>query len=122
VLPGAIDVSVSLCFNPKKGSVRTHSLETMLSVGECHLIVDVLHSLLDSLKEANQSARALPAVNHVQSSTSTSPTPSFTDSPPLSSLLSPNAPNTSFLSPISPSSPFLEALSVSSTFCSGLLN
>ncbi|TFK43439.1 golgi-body localization protein domain-containing protein [Crucibulum laeve] len=135
--PGAIDLGVSVRFNPRAGFIDPHSIETTLSVGDCTIKVDLVNTLLGKLKPLTvQNITAVespPASPYPGSPLSTfsflSPQSSTFSSPALSmsqSLMPPHAisPTPSILgvdsakslSPNSlkaPSSPFLRALSAS---------
>lgn len=112
-LPGIVDASASLGFDPKRGTVDAHSLKTKLSMGDARVELDGLLSILESLKKFKQqsSNSEIPAPNSPASPSSPSSPLSYLSSPPESPPLSTKS---SFLfSPISPTSPFLSAISVS---------
>lgn len=115
-------------FNPREGTVDTHSLVTSLAIGHCLVQLDALNLLLSNLKHLQ-----LPKVNpEVDSFENAAPTPleapmsailtpatprlepllssSLGDSPPMSALLSLDT-HTPVL-PVSPASPLLQVLSV----------
>lgn len=85
-LPGALELSASVGFNPKAGSLEGHSLTTSLKMGELFLAADVIDTLLNSLR--------------TRSSTEKDSAPSYTDEPLPTSPLSPLSPYShSYLSP-----------------------
>ena len=141
---GAIDLSATLQFNPRAGTVEPHSFAMKLTTGHCSAKVDTLNALLKKLTP--DSTRGVPASTvptsvypsspYVDTPTSSFPfsssQPSSNSSSALPTSLTPNFSPTSTLpsqpplsstgqlfssKPLtSPTSPFLKALSVSGLF------
>lgn len=104
-LPGAIDFEASMGFNPREGTVDTHSLVTSLAIGHCFVQLDALKLLLSNLKQLYVS-QAEPEIDTFDITAVTSP------EPPMSALLTPTTPRSEFfLSPISDSSQMSTSLS-----------
>ena len=111
-------------FNPREGTVDTHSLVTALTIGHCFIQLDALKLLLSNLTQLGVSG-AEPEADQFETSAPTSPrrpmsalltpvtarpSPSLGDSPPFSALLSPDTHSPVLHTP--PASPLLQALSV----------
>lgn len=92
-------------FNPREGTVDTHSLVTSLAIGHCFVQLDALKLLLSNLKQLYVS-QAEPEIDTFDITAVTSP------EPPMSALLTPTTPRSEFfLSPISDSSQMSTSLS-----------
>ncbi|KAJ6628726.1 golgi-body localization protein domain-containing protein [Mycena sp. CBHHK59/15] len=115
-LPGVIDLTASLGFRPKRGSVDAHSIDTSLVMSDVHIELHAMIALMDSLKRSQQ-----PDHSDAPAPLPTSPSsPQFNNSTQLPTLPSPNTPSVMFFSPptsptspTSPRSPFFSAFSTS---------
>ena len=114
-------------FNPREGTIDTHSLVTALTIGHCFVQLDALKLLLSNLKQLRVS-RAEPDVDRFETSAPTSPKPpipavltpstarlppSLGGLPPMSALFLPDAHSPVLHTP--PASPLLQVLSVCHT-------
>lgn len=89
-LPGAINLSGSLDFSPRRGTIDQHSLKVDLEVDSVHVCVDRLQSVLRMLDDHHQFDPLSPSVE-------VPPDPT-----PLNSPTSPMASPTSPMTPMAP--------------------
>ncbi|KIK68037.1 hypothetical protein GYMLUDRAFT_238205 [Collybiopsis luxurians FD-317 M1] len=121
-LPGAVAIHSSMAFDPKRGKLNTHSLNTDIKLGGCSVDVDVLRTLLHKFQEVSSSVAPTPQTDIPLLSPTLSfvsrrasflrfPSPLSPRSP--SPPLSPNSGLASLSSIYSPSSPIFESITAS---------
>lgn len=99
-------------FNPKRGIIDSHSLDTTLNIGGIYIAVDAVKSLLDLLKKPEPLRPSKAQRPNLFISPFLHESHPMTRSPTY--LVSPTSPMSRYSSSsLSSSSPFFEAISVS---------
>ncbi|KAK7060551.1 Protein SABRE [Paramarasmius palmivorus] len=119
-LPGSISVDTSMAFDLKRRSLKTHSMNTNVSIGACYVELGPILAAMKSMDD-NHDVHDIPEVDVADGMPTSSDGLSFlyipSPTPSTFSLQSPRSPQSvaslSPLTPRSPRSPFLESISAS---------